>query len=123
MSLSKAEEELMQHLWNLETAFLNDLLRRYPEPKPASSTVATLLKRMIDKGFVEYNQRGRSREYYPLVSKSDYFSGRFKSLINRFFDSSTAQFASFFASEGNLSSAELEELKQIIEQEIEKKKQ
>ena len=113
----------MQHLWKLESAFLNELLDRYPEPKPASSTVATLLKRMIDKGFVDYKQRGRSREYYPLVTKGEYFSGRFKSLISKFFDDSTAQFASFFASEGDLSAAELEELRQIIEQEIEKKKQ
>ena len=121
MSLSNAEEELMQHLWKLETAFLNELLEQYAEPKPASSTVATLLKRMREKGYIGYTQRGRSREYYPLVPKSEYFSGRFKKLIDKFFGNSTAQFASFFASKGDLSKKELKELKAIIEKEIEKK--
>lgn len=113
----------MQYLWELDTAFLNELLARYPEPKPATTTVSTLLKRMIEKGFVDYDQRGRSREYYPLVAKSDYFSERFSQLIGKFFNDSTAQFASFFASEGDLSTKELEELKEIIEKEIQKKDQ
>lgn len=111
----------MQHLWKLETAFLNDLRTQYPEPKPASSTIATLLKRMIKKGYVDYEQRGRSREYRPLVSKPDYFSKRFNLIINKFFDDSTAQFASFFASKGDLTASELEDLKAIIEKEIQKK--
>jgi len=121
MTLSKTEEELMQHLWKLKTAFLKDLLAQYPKPKPATTTVSTLLKRMIDKGYVDYEQHGRSREYYPLVPKSDYSSRRFDELVNRFFDGSTTQFASFFASETDLSTEELKELKAIIDKEIEKK--
>ena len=121
MSLSKSEEELMQHLWKLEKGYLKDLLEMYEEPKPANTTVATLLKRMIEKGFVDYNQHGRSREYYPLVQKSDYSSDRFNELVSRLFDSSTKQFASFFASEADLTADELKELKAIIEQEINKK--
>lgn len=123
MTLSKSEEELMQHLWELEHAYLNDLLEMYSQPKPATTTVSTLLKRMIKKGYVAYNQHGRSREYYPLVPKSDYFSRRFKELINKFFDDSTAQFASFFASETDLTTDELQELKTIIDKEIKKKNQ
>lgn len=111
----------MQHLWKLEKAYLKDLLEMYPEPKPANTTIATLLKRMIEKGFVDYNQHGRSREYYPLVQKAEYSSRRFDELLSRFFDSSTTQFASFFASETDLSTEELKELKKIIEQEINKK--
>ncbi len=123
MKLSKSEEQLMQHIWELDRAFLQDLLEQYPEPKPAPSTVSTLLKRMIEKGYVDYEQRGRSREYYPLVSKTDYFSRKFSELIGTFFNDSATQFASFFASESDLSARELEELKAIIEQEIEKKNQ
>lgn len=123
MKLSKSEEQVMQHLWELDQAFLQDLLEQYSEPKPAPSTVATLLKRMIEKGYVDYKQRGRSREYYPLVSKTDYFSRKFSELIGTFFNDSTTQFASFFASESDLSARELKELKAIIEQEIEKKNQ
>ena len=74
MKLSKSEEQLMQYIWKHEQAFMNDLLEMYPEPKPASSTVATLLKRMKDKGFINYETFGRSRRYFPLVKKSDYFS-------------------------------------------------
>lgn len=122
MSLSSSEEDLMQHLWKIGGGYLNDLYEEYPNPKPAKTTIATLLKRMIDKGYVDYEKRGRSREYYPLVSKSDYFSKRFNKLIKAFFNDSTAQFASFFTSETNLSKSELEELKEIIEQEIQKKK-
>ena len=122
MSLSQTEEELMQHLWKLKKAYMSDLLEEYPEPKPAPTTVATLLKRMQEKGFVDYNQHGRSREYFPLVKKTDYFSKHVNGLIKKFFNNSSAQFASFFTSETNLSASELEELKAIIEQELERKK-
>ncbi len=122
MSLSQTEEELMQHLWKLEKAYMGDLLEEYPEPKPAPTTIATLLKRMQEKGFVDYNQHGRSREYFPLVKKTDYFSKHVNGLIKKFFNNSSAQFASFFTSETNLSASELEELKSIVEKELERKK-
>jgi predicted transcriptional regulator len=121
MQLSKTEEQLMQHLWKLEKAFMKDLLNAYPEPKPATTTVATLLKRMIDKGFVTYKLYGKSREYIPLVKKKDYFSKHVNSLIKTFFDDSASQFASFFTKETNLSKAELEDLKTLIDNEIKNK--
>ena len=65
MSLSNSEEVLMQLLWKQKKAFMKDLIEAYPEPKPAPTTVATLLKRMQDKNFVDYKQLGRSREYFP----------------------------------------------------------
>ena len=64
----------MQYLWKRNKAFMKDLLGDFPNPKPATTTVATLLKRMADKGFVSYKTIGKSREYFPLVKKSDYFS-------------------------------------------------
>jgi predicted transcriptional regulator len=123
MSLSESEEVLMEYLWKLKTAFLRDLIAQYPNPQPASTTIATLLKRMIEKGYVDYNQHGRSREYYPLVSKSTYFARHFKDLKKKFFDNSSSQLASFFASQSDLSESELKELKEIIEKEIQKKEQ
>ncbi len=122
MQLSKTEEQLMQYLWKLEKAFLKDLLDQFPEPKPATTTVATLLKRMTDKGFVQYTLYGKSREYYPLVKKTDYFSKHVNKLIKNFFNDSASQFASFFTSETNLSTSELEELKKIVDQQIQKQK-
>jgi BlaI family penicillinase repressor len=120
--LTNAEEQVMEHLWKLEKAFMKDLLEAYPKPKPATTTVATLLKRMIDKQFVAYTEFGNSREYYPLVKKTDYFSKHVNGLISNFFNNSASQFASFFTTETNLSQSELVELKKIIDSEIQKKK-
>lgn len=121
MQLSKTEEELMNYLWKLERAFMKDLLEAYPEPKPANTTVATLLKRMNDKGFIDYKKYGNSREYFPLVKKKDYFSKHVNSLITNFFNDSSSQFASFFTKETNLSKNELQELRAIIDNEIKNK--
>ncbi|MBT8297417.1 MAG: BlaI/MecI/CopY family transcriptional regulator [Maribacter sp.] len=121
MQLSKTEEELMNILWKQQKAFLKDLLDAYPEPKPATTTIATLLKRMIDKGFVAYKSYGRSREYYPTVKKKDYFSKHVNGLIKNFFNDSASQFASFFTQETDLTKTELEDLKKLIDNEIKKK--
>ena len=120
--LTNSEEQLMEYLWKLEKAFMKDLLEAFPEPKPKTTTVATLLKRMIDKDFVAYKEFGNSREYYPLVKKTDYFSKHVNGLISNFFNNSASQFASFFTKETNLSSKELEDLRKIIDGEILKKK-
>jgi len=122
MQLSKAEEELMNIVWKQQKAFMKDLLDAYPEPKPAITTVATLLKRMTDKGFIAYKSLGRSREYYPLVKKKDYFSKHVNGLIKKFFNDSASQFASFFTKETDLSKKELEELRVLIDNEIKRKK-
>ena len=100
---------------------MKDLLEDFPEPKPATTTVATLLKRMYDKGFIDYTLFGKSREYFPLVKKTAYFSKHVNGLIKDFFNNSAPQFASFFTSETNLSKEELEELRNIIDQQIKKK--
>ena len=122
MYLTTAEEQIMKLLWRLEKAFIRDLLNEFPDPKPASTTVLTLLKRMIDKGFVSYNLFGNSREYYPLVKKTDYFSDHINGLIKDFFNNSTAQFASFFANETNMNQDELKELRDLVDKKIASKK-
>lgn len=122
MSLSKGEEQLMNYLWELKTAFMKDLLAEFPEPKPATTTILTLLKRMKDKGYVDYELFGNSRQYQPLVSKSDYFSRHLKGLIKDFFNNSSTQFASFFTDETDLSKDQLEDLRNMIDDKIDKKK-
>jgi BlaI family penicillinase repressor len=122
MKLSSAEEILMHHLWTRERAFLKELLEAYPSPKPAATTVATLLKRMTDKGLVSYQEYGNSRQYYPLVSRQAYFGKHVKGLIKNFFNDSAAQFASFFTTQTDLSAAELEALKKLIDQQLAEKK-
>ena len=118
MQLTNAEEQVMKFLWKLERAYMKNILDEFPEPRPATTTIATLLKRMIDKGFVGYNQHGSNREYFPMVKKTDYFAKNFNLLIKDFFNNSASQFASFFANETNLSLSELEELKRLVEKKI-----
>ena len=122
MELSKAEKQLMEIIWKQEKVFMKDLIENYPEPKPATTTIATLLKRMQDKGFVAYTMFGNSRQYYPLVKKADYFSKHVKGMIKNYFNNSPMQFASFFTTATNLTSSELEDLKKIVDQEIKRKK-
>lgn len=122
MKLSKAEEVLMQILWKEKRAFMKDLIEAYPDPKPAVTTLATLLKRMQNKKFVGYTTHGRSREYVPLIDKKEYFSKFVAGSIDRFFHNSTAQFASFFTQETSMSREELLELRSIIDQKLKNKK-
>jgi predicted transcriptional regulator len=122
MHLTNAEEQIMKLLWRLDKAFIRDLLSEFPEPKPAPTTVLTLLKRMIDKGFVSYKLYGNSREYYPLIKKTDYFSDHINVLIKDFFNNSTAQFASFFTNETDMNQEELKELRDLVDKKISSKK-
>jgi predicted transcriptional regulator len=122
MQLSKTEEQIMELIWKNEKVFLKDLIDCFPEPKPATTTIATLLKRMQDKGFVGYTLFGNSRQYYPLVEKTDYFSKHVKGIIKNYFGDSALQFASFFTTTSNLTTSELEDLKKIIDLEIKRKR-
>ena len=118
MHLTNAEEQIMKLLWKLDKAFIRDLLNEFPDPKPAPTTVITLLKRMIDKGFVSYKQYGNSREYFPLIKKADYFSDHLNGLIKDFFNNSTVQFASFFTNETYMNKEELKELRDLVDRKI-----
>lgn len=122
MKLSESEEELMRLIWKLGKAYMSELLELYPDPKPAATTVATLLKRMQDKGVIDFEQHGRSRQYFALVKESDYSFNQINGLIGRLFNNSATKFASFFTTETGLSEKELEELKKIVEKEIKRKK-
>lgn len=117
--LTETEMTLMEILWKKEKVFMKDILEDYDDPKPASTTIATLLKRMQNKDLVGYKLYGNSREYFPKVKKEDYFQGEMTSMIDRFFNSSVSQFASFFTSNSKLSQKQLKELRDIIDKEIE----
>lgn len=122
MQLSRTEEQVMEYIWKQDKAYLKEIADAFPEPKPASTTIATLLKRMQDKGFVSYETHGNTRQYYALVKKEDYFSKHVNGIIENFFDNSALQFASFFTANTKLTTKQLEELRKMIDQEIKKKK-
>ena len=121
-TLTKAEEQIMQCIWLVKKGFLKDIIDRLPDPKPAYTTVATIINTLIKKGFVRFNQYGKLREYYPAVTRNTYFARQVKGIVNNFFNHSYSQFASTFT-EDNLSLTELEELRQLLEDQIAKQKE
>lgn len=112
----------MELIWKSDKVFMKDIIEAFQEPKPAASTIATLLKRMQDKGFVGYTLFGNSRQYYSLVKKEEYFSTQMNKIVKNYFNNSALHFASFFTRASNLSASELEELKKIVENELQNKK-
>ncbi|SDL52851.1 BlaI/MecI/CopY family transcriptional regulator [Chryseobacterium taihuense] len=118
IKLTNSEKNLMEILWEKEKAFMKEILESYPEPKPAATTVATLLKRMQNKNLIGFKVYGNSREYFPKVAKTEYFKEEMTSMIDRFFNSSVTQFASFFTSNSKLTQKQLKELRDIIDKEI-----
>ena len=117
--LTDAEKDLMEIVWQKKAAFMKDIMEEYPEPKPATTTIATLLKRMQNKDLIGYKTYGNSREYFPKVSKEVYFKEEMTSMIDKFFNSSASQFASFFTSNTKMSQSELKQLRDLIDQKIE----
>ena len=116
--LTDAEKDLMEIIWQKKAAFMKDIIEEYPEPKPATTTIATLLKRMQNKDLIGYKTYGNSREYFPKVSKEVYFKEEMTSMIDKFFNSSASQFASFFTSNTKMSQSELKQLRDLIDQKI-----
>jgi len=112
--LTKAEEQVMQVLWKLEQGFLKDVVENSPEPKPHSNTVATILKILIEKGFVKYLIQGRNNLYIPKISKEEYGKKTMNQLVKGYFENSPAKLVSQFISDNKLSVKELEELLQQI---------
>ena len=107
-TLTKAEEQVMQVLWKLGKGFLKEIIDATPQPKPHSNTIATILKILVEKGFVEYSTHGRNNLYKPLMSQAEYGKKSVNQLIKGYFDGSPARLVSQFISDQKLSDAELE---------------
>ena len=120
--LTKAEEQIMQVLWGLEKGFVKDVIDRLPDPKPAYNTVSTIVRILEKKGFVAHNAYGKTHEYYPLVSRDDYKKRFLKSFIKRYFGDSFQEMVSFFASDRDITLGEMEEIRGLLSEEIEKHK-
>lgn len=120
-TLTRAEEQVMQYLWAIEKGFLKDIVDQFPNPKPAYTTVSTVIRVLVKKKFIGFKTYGKVNEYYALVPKQTYFTTLVKPIISSYFDGSPATFASFFANE-QLSLTELEEMKSLIDDRIKKMK-
>jgi len=120
-TLTKAEEQIMQKLWELEKAHVKNIIAELPLPKPAYNTVSTIIRILEKKGFVDHRAHGKTHEYYPLVTKTAYRKTFFSHFFQNYFSNSYLSFTSFFAKNQNLSLEELAEMQKIIEEEIKKK--
>jgi BlaI family transcriptional regulator, penicillinase repressor len=119
--LTKAEEQVMQHLWDLEKGFLKDIVERYPEPRPAYTTVSTVIRVLVKKGFIGFNTYGKVNEYFPLITKAKYFQSSLKPKLSSYLSSSPSTLASFFTN-SKMSLEELEEIRDLIDDKIRKLK-
>ncbi len=117
-TLTKAEEQVMHILWELDKALVRDILERLPDPKPAYNTVSTVVRVLEKKGFVSHKSYGTTHEYYPVISKKEYTKFFFGQFMEKYFNNSFKQLTSFFTKENNLSMQELEEMMQEIRQEM-----
>ena len=108
--LTKAEEQVMQYLWEIEKGFLKDILELFPEPKPHTNTVSTILKVLKEKDFVDYEVHGRQHQYFPLISKERYSGKSMKSLVKNYFEGSYKNAVSFLVEKNVMSVEDLEML-------------
>jgi len=120
--LTKAEEQIMQVLWELEHAFVKDIIEQLPEPKPAYNTVSTFIRIMETKNFVAHEAFGKTFRYYPLISKKEYSKFFLKNFVSSYFSNSYNKMVSFFTREESLSLKEMEEMKAFIDNQIQIKK-
>ncbi len=120
--LTKAEEEIMQKLWELKKAHVKDVLSLFPKPKPAYNTVSTIIRILEKKGVIGHEVTGKSHLYYPLLQKEDYKKQSLKQLIHGYFEGSFSKMASFFAKEENLSTKEVDELLKHLKNDIKEEK-
>ena len=120
--LTKAEEQVMQYVWRLEKAFLKEIVEQFPEPKPAYTTISTVVRVLVKKEFLEFNTYGKVRQYYAAISKDSYFKIHMKKVIGNFFNGSPSKFALFFTNNEDLNLSELEKMKLMLESKIEELK-
>ncbi|QIG88196.1 BlaI/MecI/CopY family transcriptional regulator [Chryseobacterium sp. POL2] len=108
--LTKAEEQVMQYLWHIQKGFLKDILELFPEPKPHTNTVSTILKILLEKGFVDYTTHGRQHEYFAVITKEQYSGRSIKSLVKNYFEGSYKNAVSFLVEKNEISVEDLEHL-------------
>ena len=113
--LTKAEEQIMQVLWDLEKGFVKDVVDQLPEPTPAYNTVSTIIRILETKGFIGHKAFGKSHRYFPLISIEEYKSFATEKLLSGYFDNSVENMFSFFVKEKKLDLKEADEILKLIE--------
>lgn len=112
--LTKAEEQIMQELWDMGGGFVKDIIQRLSDPKPAYNTVSTIVRILETKGFVKHEAFGKSHRYIPTVQKKDYKKLMADKLLDSYFDNSPKRMLSFFLEENKLDVKELDDILELI---------
>ena len=121
--LTKAEEQIMHILWELERGFVKDIIDNLPKPKPAYNTVSTIIRILEKKGFVGYNSFGKTHEYFPLIAKDEYRSFFLRNFMGNYFGGSIQNLVSFFAKENDLDINDMEEIMKYVEEDLKSDKE
>ena len=108
--LTKAEEQIMQVLWDLQETSVKEVIEKLPEPKPAYNTVSTIIRILETKEFVSHKAKGRGYVYYPIIDKEAYSNQSLHKIMNGYFDGSFKSMVSFFVKENKMDVAELESI-------------
>ena len=114
IKLAKREEQIMQVFWELNKAFIKEIIPHLPDPKPHYNSVATMVKILEEKGFLVHETVGNVYQYFPVVSREDYQQHAMKDIVSQYFDNSYPRMLAFFAKQQNLSETELNEIIQMI---------
>lgn len=120
--ITKAQEDILKVMWDLNEGAIADVLDRLPEPKPAYTTVATVIKVLEKKGYLAHKTFGKTNVYYPVVSKSEYTKSVLRSTITGLFNGSVNQLVSHFVKDKDVDLQELEAMKSMLEEEINSQK-
>ena len=113
--LTKAEEQVMQILWQLKEAIVKDIVALMPDPKPAYNTVSTVVRVLEGKGFIDHKAYGNSHVYFPIVNETDYKKFTFDKMMKNYFSNSYQSLVSFIADEKDLDIKQLDELTKLID--------
>jgi len=112
--LTKAEEQIMQVLWQLEKAFVKEVIDELPLPKPAYNTVSTIIRILETKGFIGHEAFGKAHQYYPLISREEYKRHATEKLLGNYFENSVESMFSFFVKEEKLDLSDVDEILKMI---------
>jgi predicted transcriptional regulator len=120
-TLTKAEERIMQILWDIDKGFIKDIIEHFPKPKPPYNTVSTIVRVLVKKDIVGFKTYGGSYQYFPLISKEEYRKGQMKKLVKEYYNNSLKQVVSYFSEKPDLDVEEVDEVLKMLN-EIKKNK-
>lgn len=113
--LTKAEEQIMQVLWDIKQGFVKDVISQLPDPKPAYNTVSTIIRILEGKGFIDHEAFGTTHRYFPIVNIEDYKSFASEKLLNSYFGNSVEKMFSFFIKREKVDLKEADQILKLIE--------